>query len=547
MNDEAQATKVIGLMLDGAGSASLPFLKRLEEVFPIRLERREPAELGSLDALLVLTRDPGSFQSTGGAGLPCLILPSQADEPAEKISRPVQFSESEMLPSIFRGRLLEQDELGRIVPLRVEEADSVLATIAGKPVWAARKAGGARVERAALSLPPEDETRFTFHYFEGFNFFRLLPLIDFIRRLTGEAGWVRPRLPACFMFDDPNLHGSGYGFIDYRKLAEHAATHRYHVSMATVPIDMWFTNPAAAAIFVKHKEQLSLLFHGSAHRDRELAAFRSSDDALQSLAGALRRVSTLERKHSLAVSKVMAPPHGACAEQTMDAMARLGFEGAALAYAPFCATNRDMKWSNGIGFRPCDVVASLPAMARFRFKYGTRFVLVAAYLNQPIIPYGHHEDVAGGLRVLEELAGFINSLGDVRWTNMGEVCRSNYLIRREGATLRVRSYARAMEIPIPESVNQMTLERPWTRSVAESLRVRVAGRPEQMVAIRPGEAFPVKAGGVLMAEFLHPQAIDAESVPRQPFDVWALARRQLCEGRDRIRPLFSRRRTGKSV
>jgi hypothetical protein len=36
-----------------------------------------------------------------------------------------------------------------------------------------------------------------------------------------------------------------------------------------------------------------------------------------------------------------------------------------------------------------------------------------AAFNQPIIPAGRHHDVAAGLELLEELAKFINSLGEV--------------------------------------------------------------------------------------------------------------------------------------
>ena len=48
-----------------------------------------------------------------------------------------------------------------------------------------------------------------------------------------------------------------------------------------------------------------------------------------------------------------------------------------------------------------EMVAGLPVISRFRISRECQnAILLAAYLDQPIIPVGHHQDVAGGLDLL---------------------------------------------------------------------------------------------------------------------------------------------------
>ena len=56
-------------------------------------------------------------------------------------------------------------------------------------------------------------------------------------------------------------------------------------------------------------------------------------------------------------------------------------------------------------------------------------VLLAAYLKQAIILYGHHQDLKNGPAVLDKAADFINSLGHpVQWLGLSDI----YSIRPSG-------------------------------------------------------------------------------------------------------------------
>ena len=97
-----------------------------------------------------------------------------------------------------------------------------IATLAGQPIWATREEGGRWTYLSAMSHIQMDETSVLCKCFAPRNFVRLLPLVDFLRRLTGENESRSPGLRACFMFDDPNLHSIRYGWINYPELSQHA-------------------------------------------------------------------------------------------------------------------------------------------------------------------------------------------------------------------------------------------------------------------------------------------------------------------------------------
>src|SRR5581483_3243661 len=107
----------------------------------------------------------------------------------------------------------------------------VIATIGGIPAWWQDE------EREAIAVPIDelqrDETLTARLRSDPLG---VCALISFLRRMHPHP-WLPPRHHACFLFDDPNLHTSSYGFVDYRKLAEEARRHQFHVALATIPLD----------------------------------------------------------------------------------------------------------------------------------------------------------------------------------------------------------------------------------------------------------------------------------------------------------------------
>jgi hypothetical protein len=157
--------------------------------------------------------------------------------------------------------------------------------------------------------------------------------------------WLEAEARASIIVDDPNLHRTDYGFIDYRNLVRHADQHNYHVSIAAIPFYMWYTNTAAVAIFRNNPERISLIFHGIDHTSYELGQECSDETAFTILVAGLKRVERFERKSGFS-GRVMTAPHGAFTEHFARAMTLLAFDGA-------CVSLRSLlnRISNGTGLR----------------------------------------------------------------------------------------------------------------------------------------------------------------------------------------------------
>jgi hypothetical protein len=61
----------------------------------------------------------------------------------------------------------------------------------------------------------------------------------------------------------------------------------------------------------------------------------------------------------------------------------------------------------------------------FRDDYAREAALAAAYLDQPVVWFGHHEDLADGYDILADLAHFLRSLGNPEWMSLEEIGRTN--------------------------------------------------------------------------------------------------------------------------
>ncbi len=167
------------------------------------------------------------------------------------------------------------------------------------------------------------------------------------------------------------------------------------------------------------REAISLCIHGHAHRRNELERFRSVAEARRDLSRALRRVGKLESRSGLRIDRVMVAPHERCSPVATEAMRRLGFEALVI--------DRANPWR----FRPPAekplagwdlaefVSGGLPVFRREGFGVPLEDLTLRAFLGQPLVLYGHHDDLSEGPERLAEIAARINRLGDVHWTSLG--------------------------------------------------------------------------------------------------------------------------------
>jgi hypothetical protein len=524
--------KKIGLVGCSGNAAAKGLFHLLTDLFPGVCESANGRDDGSWAGVIVCDGDI----STKPPALPSLVLmpSSRVVEEAR-----VQFGNSNSVPAVFRNREVKQTQAVVFDKAALEGGDEIIASADGHPIWAARADDSCRRQICAVSFQQGENRRFLFEYLSGGIFVQLLPIIAFIRQVREEEAWTAPPARANMMFDDPNLHGVRYGWLDYARLIQSAREHKYHASFATIPLDAWFTSNKAAALLRTHSARLSLLVHGNNHVANEMARFPSAPAAIWAMSQALNRIRKLEQKAGVEVSKVVAAPHGACSEETLGIMARLGYEGACISYGSLRCHNQDKNWTRRMGMAMAEVVAGMPVIPRVPLSADQlNSILLAAYFDQPIVLVGHHQEAADGLKMVEAVADFINSIGEVRWRDMKTVCRGNFFSKLKGDELTIKTYTRICHLQIPAGITKLSVERPWLAGNGpDGLRISREGQKDLVLDSYAGETLPVSPGSAIVIESVHPDATDP--VPTGGgINLLAFARRQLCECRDRLRPFF---------
>jgi hypothetical protein len=532
----------VGVAPAGALARRPRLFAALEAALPVRFAGHAAGEPGDFDALLAF----GAAASRGagpGSDLPALTLcrpePAKGGSPA-----PLSLSTSSHLDRCLRGAKLPDVHLaaalGTGTSIAVEPSGEVLASADSEPIWT--RAGS--LQQALLApaeLAPEEALR---ERLCDTRSAALLPLLHFLRELSAPLRWQAPPQRACFLFYDPNLHWPSYGFVKLDELASHARSHGYHAALATVPLDTWFTHPAALRALTESGGALSLVVHGNDHNGGELGRLEAEDEALATAAQALRRVHAFERRTGASVERVMVPPHEECSEATVRALLRCGFAGISmtrpfpwLALPPRTWLARPEGSDALVGWRPADFTAGLPLLIRHPIAQRSSAELaLRAYLGQPLVLYGHHDDLLEGPEVLAEVAAEVNRLGPTSWCSLGQIAAGNYETRSDGDGLAIRMLSRGARVEIPRDQESLSVALPPSLE-PEGGQLLLDGRPARL-----DEARPVVPGSSVEVELRVENAVDASAVPaprRQPL---AIARRLGAEGRDRLVPLAARAR-----
>ena len=412
----------------------------------------------------------------------------------------------------------------------------VLAQTAGGPVWIQRADEQWSV-LPPIDLEPEASLR---EQFRDGTFFALVPLVHWLREVAPEK-WSPPRLRASFLFDDPNLHWTSYGFIRYRDMVRHAREHGYAATMAIVPRDLWGTHPGAARTFHDSDGLLSLAIHGNDHVKRELARGLPTEARRALLAQAMQRVCAFESRSGLRVARVMVPPHGETSREMVLDMPRLGVE-AMTDSRPYPWLERAPPDAPLAGWRPIDVVGGgFPVMPRYHLARSREDIPLRAFLGQPVILYGHHGDLANGLDVLAAAADYVRTVGSAEWMPVGAIAHSNYTTRVTGNTLEVRLLNPVVAIRAPNNVDAVVVDASLLGS-CDGLRV-FADHETRRHSLANGKSEPIPIEDrSLHVEITRAMQLAHETIAPPAFRIWPLARRVASEGRDRLMPVARRLR-----
>jgi len=551
---------IIGVVPAQERAARKRLFDALEETLPVRFEGRAYGELEGLDGVLLL---PGA--DPGAAGIPPDMprLVAGADEAA--VAPPAGLGTAPALAGAqlvlgdrapldrrLRGQRLRDASVRHAGALQAGGCDVVLATRGGQPLWIARGARSGAHDDVAVAPAELGEDEPLRERLRDGRFLALAALVHFTRAVCAPLGWRPPPLRACFLFDDPNLHWGSYGHLRYRELVEEADRHEYHVAFATVPLDGWYVHPRTARLFRERADRLSLVVHGNDHTHRELARPAAADERRAMLAQALRRLAAFERRSGVPVGRIMVAPHGVCSREVARELVPLGFEALCisrpypwLARPPKSWLERPPDSSPLAGWEPASVVDSgLPVILRRAFGAPDEDLALRAFLDQPLVLYGHHGDMAGGVDRLAELATLVNGLGEIDWMSPAQIALTNVATREAGDTLRVRMFARRARVELPAGIARVVVDVP---------ALQAGDTPDRVVcgAARgtPGKAIALGAGtdanaGAIEIRLLCSAATDATGVPAPARRHWPVARRLLGETRDRLVPVYRRTTAG---
>lgn len=513
--------------------------RALESVFSIRFI---PAEAGRCDGYIAFgSGDLTDHDLQCGRILRYPVLKAFRSRPVGDVT----FNDCKWLDERLRRRTLHESTASRTTPGSLEGV--VLAQDSKcRPLWVKRFDGRKRVDEVALAPPdiqPGEALRD--HLVPG-RFIALLPIVHFLREIEDSRNlslWRPPKLRATFVLDDPNLHWRSYGALKYNRLARSATDVQYHVTIATIPVDAWFTHEETARIFRNHAKHLSLTVHGNDHRRDELAQLRSEAQARAVLAQALRRTTGLENRSGLKVGRVMIPPHEACSEVALKAMMDLGYDAISMTrpHPWISLADQSSAFANSAenlaaGWFPAEMRDDgFPVLTRRGFQEVDEIHL-RAYLNQPLIFYGHAKDLRDGLTPLENAAAHINSYNGVQWDSLTNIAKSNYETRhRRAGLLEVRPFSRKFLVDDLADANEVQID--WNHPGAVRIRlVAMTVDGTAHISVRDAsESIKVsEKTSRIEVTLLPPTMSDINEVPSPPLNPIVVGRRVLTELRDRI-------------
>jgi hypothetical protein len=186
------------------------------------------------------------------------------------------------------------------------------------------------------------------------------------------------------------------------------------------------------------------------------------------------------------------------------------------------------------GWSPAQFVNGCAVVPRFPFGTPADEVALRAFLDQPLVFYGHHEDLADGLEPLEIVAALGRRLGVTRWSSLGEIAQTNHSGYVAGETAVLRPHARRIRVRLPTETLAVRVERPWDPGSTTGLSGwSMDGGPirgfDEIVAVPGGRHVELRLHGAC--------DMKPDAVPAPAWRPWRRLRRAATEARDRALPL----------
>jgi len=524
-------------------------LEALQDLAYVRFQPCREDELGDFSFLILGCPDSACLPAVRRAAVRTLVYDAvPACKPAQVSGRVVFADRTELDPALRGASFVEDVVLPQAV-LELSPSDAVLATRQGQPFWLRRRSGDGLCDVVGVAPRPLPRGELLRERLSRTAVAELVPLIQFMREAAGPGNWQSAAIRACFVLDDPSLYWPSYGYVRFAELCAHARRHRYHLAIATIPLDTWYIDRQVAELLTAHREQVSLIVHGNNHINLELLRPLSEAARMAELAQGLRRFGRLQKHPGIARCQVIEPPYGVIDGAALPMLARLGYAAALYTPSQFIVPNRGRSWPASLGAAPVDPApCGLCTIPRLVMSRDWREdVAIAAFLRQPIVLAGHHQDFFSGLGLLEDFSTAVNRLGSVIWSSPDEIARASYLARVEdGSTWVLRMGGRAVDCRLPPEAKRIVIERPWLETTPEPLVIGRQGVESPWRELTAGRhCEPME----LMPE--DPRRLSITSLPNDPVDansvlapsprIWPVVRKMMVEARDRLYPYLPER------
>jgi hypothetical protein len=186
------------------------------------------------------------------------------------------------------------------------------------------------------------------------------------------------------------------------------------------------------------------------------------------------------------------------------------------------------------GWGPADFVAGCAVIPRRTLDCSAAEIALHAFLDHPIVLYGHHEDLAHGLEPLADAAARVNRLGDVRWMALGDMALANHAQRVSGDRVLVAPYARRVLVSRPAGASRLAVQEPRDAHGDPML----GGWSLGSGPVRPfGTEAELEHDGPIEVRLRGARDVDSGQVAPPAWRPWPKLRRAGTELRDRALPL----------
>jgi len=376
----------------------------------------------------------------------------------------ISFTNSNLLDYRLRNKILDDFDYSSLSSISTKKNDVVFASICNNPVWIKRKINNTDLDIASTVLEELNNNNLLLDYFYKNGFFSLIPLIHFLREITSDNGYKMPSLKACFIIDDPNIRFLSYGYIKYIDLVSNAKIFNFHISLATIPLDLWWISKKSLKFFNNNKDYISLSIHGNNHLKEELLVNKYDGYEDKTIYQALKRICKFQKKYSYKIDKILVPPHGMASKKMLNSSAKLGLFAITVSRPyPWTDKYNEKQYeyfndSSSLNFFPSDFVEGFSIIPRKKMNYTNNEILLSFFLNKPIILYSHMSDFRNGYSNLTEKAEYINSFEKVEWISLENISISNYAQKIENDVLNVLLFSNKVNLTIPENIKQIKVK-----------------------------------------------------------------------------------------